>query len=243
MLRSSKMTLVVPVEKDKNSFQAYFDEKRHVIPLFSTSDIAGGFNQLSSHDKDYIMWKTLKSKIFPVILLPQDVRREIFTKMLGGDAESAEVFDTMPLIKAFEYYQRVKSYDSLKIGNKIYSVGRLFRLAISSSAKFHSLVDIGKPCLLDQFVMGKRYDLVTVEDYEEIQAMPLDISNKLELQVISKNYEKESRCISSFCCGVSCMLCAVAPISVIALFGCCIGGGCCCSHHYFVENSAVTVKL
>jgi hypothetical protein len=157
--------------------------------------------------------------------------------------QSVQLFESMPTWTSFNYYQNVKPYGSLKVGNKIYSTDMLFKLTISSPTHFQELVDIGQPSIADRFIIGKKYDVISADEYKKISKMPEDITKGLELSVINESYLKGCRHIASCYCAVTGILFCMNWPSIAGMFGCCIGTGCCCAHHHCIEQNAISVRL
>jgi hypothetical protein len=194
-------------------------------------------------DKKRMNEQKESSLIFSVLLLPQEVRRTIIARTLFNEIQSVQLFEAMPTLTSLKYYQQVKPYDSLRVGNKIYSIDVLFRLAVSSPTQFEELVDIAQPPIIDRLIMGIKYDLVTAHEYKKIPQMPTDISEGLELKVINESYLQGCRQLAACYCAGTCFFFCINLSAIATMFGCCIGIGCCCTHHHCIEQNAVSVKL
>ena len=121
-----KQSLIVVEKNHYDIFQELFEKRRHVIPLFSLQDMQSGYRILDDKNKDYVDYQLSKSVFFYLALCPQDIQHKILTTMLDDDAESAKEYYKMPVLKAHMLLNRLKS---LPVGNKVCSVGRLFRLS------------------------------------------------------------------------------------------------------------------
>ncbi len=198
---------------------------------------------LQQKDKKKMNEQKVPQFILSIILLPQEIRRAIIARMLFDEAQSVELFETMPTLTSFNYYQKVKPCDSLRVGNKIYSTDMLFKLAVSSPTQFQELVDIGKPSIIDRLITGKKHDVISADGYKKISKMPEDITNGLKLSVINEDYMRGCRHIAScYCLGTGLFFYMHLP-SIAGIFGCCVGVGCCCAHHHCIEQNAISVKL
>jgi hypothetical protein len=207
-----------------------------IIPLFSLQTIHSGYDGLADGDNNCVSHILQKSILFSLAVCPKEIRHKILTIMLDDDPESGKLFDTMPILKAFELYHKLKP---LNLGNKTYSIGRLFRL---SSEKRNELTAICKPSTAER-VVGKNQFLIINKDCETMRNMPKDIRSGLKFNVIPQHCLSAVKIftIPTFL-GIVGVLFST-NLSLAAAGWCCMETIICSTYHYALREQAIEVEL
>jgi len=230
-------------DQDSKSLTIYtdaakFQEKVQEMKS-SMQEIAYVFKELSPSNQRYFIKRFSQAPLFSVSILPQEIRITILKEILDHDEESAKHFDAMSLQEAFAQYECVKKCGPLKIGNKLLSVGRLFRLAAS---KREFLKQLNTPSLYERFI-GKTTGRVFSGDVEKVAAMPADILSELDLKVIDPDYIGSFSLLTTMHFSLECILWMCAGFSPLCIYGLCCGGGSFYVHRYLVDKNTIQVKL
>jgi|GEM_PF-5460376 len=152
------------------------EKKEDLLAVLSFKSVDKAITLLSCDSKKSIERALLKSKIFTVALFPQEIRYEIFKKILNDDEESARQFDEMPIIDAYQLYHELQHIAPLMIGGVVIPGGRLFRLPTKIRK---DLIAIGNPSIYEG-IMGQTSSIITREKYEKIMCeIPIDIQQKI----------------------------------------------------------------
>jgi hypothetical protein len=123
--------------------------------------------------------------LFSFAICPKDIRHKILTTMLDNDGESAKIFDRVPILSVFIKYNDVKRYAPLKISNKMYSAGRLFRM---SQKEIYDLKNISRPFIVIEQIVGAKSNIVSETTLKKIETMSKNITQDLEIRVVEDEY-------------------------------------------------------
>lgn len=224
----------------KIAFQQQFKSRQSCIPLFSFDAVWRGYNKLDSKKKKYVHHNVSSSLSFSFALCPKEIRHKVLTSMLDNDSASAEEFDTKPIIAAFEHYNYVKAYACLKISNKKYSAGRLFRL---SPQEIIAISSLWQPFTYFDKIIGSDSSIVSKKTLKILRTMPADITQNLKIRVIEDEYE-EGRFFSQIAtCGISSLAYSLLPCSAAIGITCCCEGFRYLLHYHWISLDAEELEL
>ncbi len=234
--------MILRKKKYHLSFQQKFKEKQNIIPyLFSFNDVWRGYNALSKKKKEYVNHNIKQSLLVSFAMCPKEIRHKILTIMLDHDIESAHAFDTKPILEAFKYYEYVKSYAPLKISNKEYSAGTLFRYSKKEVEQIHG---VSRPFALIEKMIDAKTSIISEKTFKTILLMKnKEIIQDLKLRIVRDEYVEGCVFGPIMMSTASLFVYPILSLPIAMGFTCCLEGLFFAAYYHRASLDAIEVEL
>jgi len=228
-------------KKKLSIFQQNFENNKSMMPQkYSFDAIWCEYSALNSQKKKYVNDNLSQSFLFSFAVCPKEIRYKILTTMLDNDEESAQIFDTKPIFAVFEHYKYAKTYAPLKISNKIYSAGILFRC---SKEEIDQMRGVFQPFAFIEKSMGYKKNIVSEKQLKSIQAMREDITQGLQVRVVRDDYVDGCFFGPVAMCVISGFVYPFVSVPVAAGITCCLEGMFSALYYRRASLDAIEVEL
>lgn len=228
-------------KKELRVFQQNFQNNKSMIPQkYSFHEMWFKYNALNNQKKKYVNDKLSQSFLFSFAVCPKEIRHKILTTMLDNDAESAQIFDVNPIVVVFQHYSYVKQHAPLRISNKEYSAGVLFRC---SKAEIDQIRGISQPFAFIEKMIDFETTIISEKTLKTIQTMKKDITQDLKLRVVRDEYVDGCLFGPIAMCVMSGLVYPVLSLPVSIGFTCCLEGLFSVVYYHRASLDAIEVEL